>query len=502
MISPETESFPGRFPPGDFQKAGEELCLRFMKKVDMIVKATHFYTMMGDGVGYRTGEIMLVDGGRILGFVPEKHQGDYSCEEFLELDHHAVFPGLIDGHMHTSCNVMRGLAQDTDNWMMYGLQPFDNVATQEQRDDGAEVAIIEAIKAGTTTLGDYDFSMDRNCAFIAKVGARGNIAQTIRSAKRKVYRPGELYEFDDKEAERSIEANIRLFDKWHGKAGGRIRILFGPQGADFIDLESLLKIQKIAKERKTKVHMHVQQGNRELIQMEMRYGKRTTEFLQKAGLLDENLIAVHLTECTPEETAVIARSGAGMVVNPGSIGIIDGIVCPSVEFQRAGGNVALGSDQAPGNNCHNIINEMKNVCLFNKIKYADPEIMPAWKALRMATIEGAKAIGVDDITGSLEPGKMADFIAVDLDLPSMLPVYTKPMRNIVPNLVYSARGQEVVLSVVEGRTIMRDQKILTVDERESYDRIKKHPDAIGEAASREFYEIHGTNAVFMEEDRL
>ena len=135
---------------------------------------------------------------------------------------------------------------------------------------------------------------------------------------------------------------------------------------------------------------------------------------------------------------------------------------------EAGGNVALGSDQAPGNNCHNIIHEMKNVCMFNKLKYQNPEIMPAWKALRMATIEGAKAVGVDDIVGSLEPGKQADFIAIDLNYPSMLPVYTYPMRNIVPNLVYSARGQEVALSVVNGRVIMKDQKILTIDENESF----------------------------------
>ena len=145
---------------------------------------------------------------------------------------------------------------------------------------------------------------------------------------------------------------------------------------------------------------------------------------------------------------------------------------------------------------------MKNVCMFNKLKYQNPEIMPAWKALRMATIEGAKAVGVDDIVGSLEPGKQADFIAIDLNYPSMLPVYTYPMRNIIPNLVYSARGQEVALSVVNGRVIMKDQKILTIDENESLEKIKKYPDEIGKRAAKEFFEIHGTNAMFMEEDKL
>ena len=191
-----------------------------------------------------------------------------------------------------------------------------------------------------------------------------------------------------------------------------------------------------------------------------------------------------------------------MIVNPGSIGIIDGIVCPSVVFQQAGGVVALGSDQAPGNNCHNIINEMKNVCLFNKIKYQNPEIMPAWRALRMATIEGAKAIGVDDIVGSLEPGKQADFIAVDLNVPSMQPVYTYPMRNIVPNLVYSARGWEVALSAVNGKVIMRDQKVLAVDEAELIADAGKYAEGIGQRAAKEFFEINGTNAQFMREGKL
>lgn len=474
-----------------------------MKKVDMIVKAPHFYTMEGDGVGYKAEMAMVVDGGKIVDFVELKEIEEiYQAEEVLELSHHVVLPGFIDGHMHTACNVMRGLAQDTNNWMMYGLQPFDNAVTNAERDAGSEVAIIEAIKAGTTTLGDYDAEMNNVCRFIEKIGARGNIAQTIRAAKRRVYKLGELYELDDDQGAQELARNLELFDRWHRKGDGRIRILFGPQGVDFVGPQLLTKIQKIAKERDTKVHMHVQQGDRETYQIEKRYGKRTTEFLQDLGYLDSTLIAVHLTECNDEETRIIARSGASMVVNPASIGIIDGLVCPSTIFQEAGGNVALGSDQAPGNNCHNIIHEMKNICMFNKLKYHDPEKMPAWKALRMATIEGAKAIGVDDIVGSLERGKRADFIAVDLRFPSMLPVYTYPMRNIVPNLVYSARGQEVALSVVDGKVIMRDQKILTIDEEASLRRIQQYPELIGSRASKEFFEIHGTNAQFMEEDKL
>lgn len=224
-----------------------------MKKIDTIVVAPHFYTMEGAGVGYHSDAAMAVDGGKILkvGNRPEI-LAEYTAEEMITLDHHMVLPGFIDGHMHTACNIMRGLAQDTNSWMMFGLQPFDNAVNDEERDVGSRVAILEAVRAGTTTLGDYDSKMENVCAFIDKVGARGNIAQTIRAAKRRVYQPGELYEFDDAMGEESLNRNIDLYNKWNNKAGGRIKILFGPQGADFVSPEMLLRIQKAVKERGTK----------------------------------------------------------------------------------------------------------------------------------------------------------------------------------------------------------------------------------------------------------
>ncbi|MDR1978351.1 MAG: amidohydrolase family protein [Synergistaceae bacterium] len=474
-----------------------------MKKIDMIVKAPHFFTMAGDGVGYQTGTAMLVNGGKIAGFADSARvDAEYAAEETLLLERHAVLPGFIDAHMHTGLAIARGLAQDTNNWMMYGLQPFDNVIGQSARDAGSRLAIVEAVRAGTTTLGDYEHQMDEVCAFIKKIGARGHVTQLIREAKRRVYDPGELYEYDPAMGETAFNRCLALYDRWHGEADGRIRILFGPQGADFLSLELLLKIQKAAKERKTKIHMHVQQGDRETYQIEKRYGKRPIAWLSDAGYLDDTLIAVHLTDANDDEAAVVARSGAGMIVCPGSIGIIDGVVPPSTAFQDAGGNCGLGSDQAPGNNCHNIISEMKSVALFNKIKYKNPETMPAWRALRMATIEGARAIGLSESIGSLEEGKRADFIAVDLKKPTMLPVYTAPMRNIVPNLVYSARGDEVALSAVDGRVIYRDGRVLAVDEETVIGDLENFVPDIGRDATEEFWRIHGTNAEFMEKGRL
>ena len=474
-----------------------------MNRVDLVVVSDHLYTMTGDGVGYIEDGAMAIDRGRVVA-VGRKDEisNEYEGEKVLQLRKKAVFPGLIDAHMHTGFGIMRGLAQDTGNWMMYGLQPFDNVLTENERNAGSKLGIIEAVKAGTTTLGDYETNMEFVADFIHKLGARGNLTYMIREAEKRVYQPGELYHFNRDLGERGLLRNLELYDKWHNKDNGRIKVLFGPQGPDFVGRELLERIYDLAEERDTLVHMHTQQGDRETYQVMKRYGRRPIEWLREEGLLGERLVAVHLTDARDDEAKVVAQSGAGMILCPGSIGIIDGIVPPSVAFQEAGGNVALGSDQAPGNNCHNIINEMKLAALFNKIKYTDPEVMPAWRALRMATIEGARAIGLGDVVGSLEAGKRADFIAIDLEKPSMSPVYSYPMRNMVPNLVYSARGDEVCLSAVEGEIIYQDGKFMNVDEDEIIGEVGVYPDSIGKRASGEFFSINGTNAVFMKEGKL
>ena len=474
-----------------------------MKTVDMIVKTRHLFTMEGDGVGYLENTAMIIDRGRIIDFVPTDAADDsYRAEEVLALFDHAVLPGLIDAHTHVDICIARGLAQDTDNWMFYGLQPFENAMVQEDIDASVKLGIMEAIKAGTTTIGEFSIGIEPACKFINQSGIRGNITETVRSLEERIYHPGELYEFNEDKGKRSLENNIAMYDKWHDKDHGRIKILFGPQGADFMSRELLLQVREEAKKRNTKIHMHLQQGTRETEQIMMRYGKRPVEWLKEIGYLDESLIGVHLADCTDEEAEFVAESGAGMIVCPGSIGIIDGIVCPSMAFQNAGGYVALGSDQAPGNNCHNVFNEMKLAALFNKISKKDPEVMPAWKVLRMATIEGAKALGMDQEIGSLACGKKADFIAVDLKKLTMQPIFTKPMRNIVPNLVYSARGNEVILSVVDGKIIYKDQILLNVDEEACLAEIESRIDCISERAEKEFEEIAGTNYIFMQEGKL
>ena len=208
--------------------------------------------------------------------------------------------------------------------------------------------------------------------------------------------------------------------------------MLGPQGTDMIGRDQLLEVARIADQRGLMLHIHVAQGDREIEQMVKRYGQRTPAFLAANNLLNDRLLAVHLTEASDEETDLISSSGARLALCSGSIGIIDGIVPPAHRFRERGGIVGLGSDQASGNNCNNIFNEMKLTALFNKIRFRDPEVMPAWEVLRMATVEGAQAIGLGDRIGSLETGKQADLIIVDVNTPNLLPMIDSPVRTLVP----------------------------------------------------------------------
>lgn len=474
-----------------------------MKRVDLILAAPHIFTMEGSGVGYlNNGAVACLSGKIVAVGSKDDILSSYISDEVIDRENTAIFPGFIDAHMHMSECMLRGLAQDTSQWMMYGFGPFEKALTPEVRTAGIKLAMIEGIKSGTTTFGESGEYTDIACRIIEKAGVRGSVTVKIREALDKIYEPGELYEFSEQRGIETFNKAIQAHMQWNDKASGRIKINFGPQGADFVSRNLLLKIKEEAETRNIQIQMHTQQGSRETYQTVKRYGMRPVEYLDSIGYLNKNLTAVHLTDCNEDETKIVAKSGAGMIFCPGSIGIIDGMVTPAKIFQDSGGKVGLGSDQAPGNNNHNIINEMKLNSLFNKIKYEDPEAMPAWKSLRMATIEGAEAIGMGHLIGSITEGKCADMVVVNLNTPTMMPVITKPMRNIIPNLVYSARGNEVAVSVVDGKVIYKDGMVFGLDEERILEECFNHADKIGDMGSEDFYRVNGTNSQFMREGKL
>jgi 5-methylthioadenosine/S-adenosylhomocysteine deaminase len=432
-----------------------------------LITHAHLFTMQGEGVGYVADGAVAISGTRIeaVGTTAEL-MPRFSGYEHIDVRGCAVLPGFVDAHMHTPLALLRGVAQDVSHWMQRALAPYSRHLVPAAAVAGTRLNVLEALRAGTTTFGDYAHPVPGWADVFVEAGVRAVLTPTINAfppGGMAGWRVGRLYPLDDEAGRNAIERAAGFARDWDGAAGGRISVMLGPQGADMLTRAQLLEIKRIAQSEGWMIHMHVAQGDREMGQLEQRYRQRTPAFLEEIGYLDDQLLAVHLTEATDTETDRIARSGARMVLCSGSIGIIDGIVPPARRFLQAGGLVALGSDQASGNNCNNIFNEMKLTALFNKIRFRDPAVMPAWQVLRMATVEGAQAIGLGDRIGRLAPGMQADLIAVDLNEPNLMPVLTDPVRNIVPNLVYAASGREVTHVMVAGRTLVEEGRVLTLN---------------------------------------
>jgi len=436
--------------------------------VDVLITHAHLFTMRGSGVGYLVDGAVAVQGQRIVAVGPTN---DLTVRlqpaETIDATDCAVLPGLIDAHIHTTLSIVRGVAQDVANWMQTALAPYSRHITPRAASAGCRLNVLEALKSGTTTFCDNGGVFPGWPEVFAGFGVRARLAPMVNGLPpggMAGWKLGDLYPLDSAVAQAKLDAAVALGREWDGAADGRITLMLGPHAPDMMLRKDLLAIKRVAGREGWMLHMHVAQGDREIDQMLKRYGQRTPAYLDEIGYLDEQLLAVHLTEATDEETALVAQRGAQMALCSGSIGIIDGIVPPARAFRQAGGLVALGTDQAPGNNCSNLFNEMKLTALFNKVKARDPTVFPAWEVLRMATIEGARAVGLGDVVGSLEVGKQADLILVDLTAPNLTPVLTSPVRNIVPNLVYAASGHEIKTVIVAGKVLVRDGEVLTADE--------------------------------------
>ncbi len=466
---------------------GKERQVKETREVDILLLSGHLVTMVGTGVGYLADGALAIEGDRIAEVGPSSElAAKYEARRTIDAGGKVVLPGLVDAHTHSPETLLRGVAQDVSDYMEKAMAPFSRAFTPELALAGTRLHVLEALKAGITTYMDFCPPFAGWAEVYQQIGVRARLTPTINSLAPGTMadRVGTLYVFDETKGRQAIDAALAFADQWQGRGEGRITAMLGPQAPDMVPLDQLVRVKDAAERHGLMIHMHVAQGDRESRQMASRYGTRSVPFLDSIGYLDDRLFAVHLTEATDDEVELLVGRGARMGLCSGSIALIDGIVPPAWLYRELGGTVALGTDSASSNNSISLFHEMKLTALLNKVRLRNPEVMPAWEVLRMATIEGARAIGLGDTVGSLEAGKQADVILIDLDALNLSPVVEAPVRNIVPNLVYAATGHEVDTAIVAGRVLMEGRRLLTADE----EAIRREAQSAGETLSRRVLE--------------
>ncbi len=442
--------------------------------MDTLVTDTLLVTMDPTVPG-ATGDLGIVDDGAVgwtdgeityAGPAAEVETTD--ADRTVNGDGCLTLPGFVNAHVHGRHTLLRGAAQDVPEieWMTRALGPIAGHATAEDGVVGAKLTAIEALASGTTTLGEYAEGVAELVDRVYRpLGLRVVATETINEVPddRAGVGPDEAYPFDREAGETALGRAETLFERFSDDP--LVTPAYGPQALDMVSLDLLETITERARRGDRTVHMHVAQGDRERRQIGARYGEgeTTVGVLDDEGLLGDHLLAAHLHGATPKERGRLADAGVRMVGCPSSIVAIDGIVPPIVEYRDHGGVAAFGTDQAPGPGGHDALREIRTTAMVSKAERKDPTAIDAAGALELATIGGARALGIADRVGSLSPGKRADIVVCDVGRPSVAPTVRTPFHTAIPNLVYGA-GSDVVRDVfVDGVQIVSPGGIVGVD---------------------------------------
>lgn len=441
--------------------------------MDALVTDTLLVTMDPDVSG-ATGELGIVDDGAVgwtdgeISYVgPASDVDTTAAGRIIDGGGCLTLPGLVNAHVHGRQTILRGAAQDVPEieWLPRALGPIADHVTAADGVVGAQLTAIEALASGTTTLGEYATDVGELVTSVYRPhGLRVVATETISEvmADHADHDPDEPYPLDDAAGAAALERAESLFERFADDP--LVEPAYGPQALDMVSLDRLTAVTERARESDRTVHIHVAQGDREHKQIAARYGDGATTvgILEREGLLGDHLLAAHLHGATPAERDRLADAGVRMVGCPSSITAIDGMVPPVVEYRDAGGVVGLGTDQAPGPGGHDALREARTAAMVTKAAHADPTALDAAGALRLATIGGARALGIADRVGALTPGKRADVVCCDLTHPSIAPCVRAPLHTAVPNLVYG--GGDVVRDVfVDGVQVVSAGGIVGVD---------------------------------------
>ncbi len=417
--------------------------------VDTLIHARWIIPVEPESVTYEH-HTLVIDSGKIIDLLPtELAQQKYQGKTTENLENQALLPGLINCHTHAAMTLMRGIADDLPlmDWLQNHIWPLEHKWMSETFvKDGTDLAIAEMILGGTTCFNDMYFFPDITAQQAIHHGIRATVGMIV------IDFPSVWAQDSDEYIEKGLALHEQL------RLSDLCSTTFAPHAPYTVSDEPLQKIKTLADELELPIHIHLHETLHEVEQAQTQTGQRPLQRLYDLGLVNPSLIAVHMTQLTDEEISLFAESGAHIVHCPESNLKLASGFCQVARCLAAGINVALGTDGAASNNDLDMFGEMRTAALLGKAVASDASAIPAMTALRMATINGAKALGLDAICGSLSVGKAADVIAIDLNT-----LETQPLYCPVSQIVYAASRQQVTDVWVAGKQLLKQRQLTTVN---------------------------------------
>jgi len=420
------------------------------QRVELIIKGDYVVSMDSAGTIYEDGAVAVDEGVIIAVGSAAEIASAYRSDDILQGDHRVVMPGLVNGHSHAAMTLLRGVAEDLAlmDWLNNYIFPAEvEFVDADFVRIGTELACWEMIRGGTTTFVDMYYYPDVIAKVVESCGLRALVSATV------IDQPSP----DAADAADSLSKGNAFIDRWKGK-NARITPIFGPHSNYTLNAEQLKDVRAAAIEKGVPIGIHMSESPFEVQHSKSTYGMTSIELFDSIGFFDVPNIGAHVVWPTKAEISILAERKVGVIHNPTSNMKIESGISPVVDMLKAGVQVGLGTDGAASNNDLDMWEEIRLAALLQKVSHMDPEVMPANTVLTMATSGGAKAIGLGDSIGSLTAGKRADIIQVSLDDVHFVPTY-----DVISHLVYVTDEQDVTSVVVDGKILMRDKQVLTID---------------------------------------
>ena len=403
----------------------------------------------------------------------------YSGEQLIDVKGKLILPGLIDTHVHLAQALIRGCADDMAliQWLCERVWVLQGNFTHDDGYVSARLCIAEMLKSGTTTFLEsmlaHRYGFDGIARAVEESGIRACLAGIVMDIGTYATQSSSMHPGMVESRETSLFGVLDMHSKWHGAANDRIHVWFGPRTPGGVSSELYREMSDYAHQRDMGITMHLAEVEADKIFLNEKYGLSPVYYAESVGLLGPKTVLVHMVWLTRADIDKLAETRTSVSHNPSSNSKLASGVCKVPQMLASSVNVALGCDGGPSNNDYDLVREMKLAAIIHKAVTNDPLIVPAETVLEMATINGARALGLEQEIGSLEAGKKADLVVIDLNR-----LHTTPSPNPISSLVYAATGAEVDTVVVDGRIVVEHGQLLTVDENEVMEQAHQHAGAL------------------------